>query len=110
MQRLGAEAVSVSLPSTPYALSAYYVLASAEASSNMARYDGVRYGWMAGYNFVKTHLRPLIGEYVEPPINVNKNKTADVYAYSRSRGFGREVQKRILLGTYALTAECVPCT
>ncbi|KIJ55482.1 hypothetical protein M422DRAFT_199712 [Sphaerobolus stellatus SS14] len=88
MKSMGATLVPVSLPSTLYALSAYYVLASAEASSNMARYDGVTYG-----------------TYVPPSMYVNKNKTADVYAYTRSAGFGREVRKRILMGTYALTAD-----
>ncbi|KAJ3554845.1 hypothetical protein NM688_g2898 [Phlebia brevispora] len=80
--------VPVSLPSTPYALSAYYVIATAEASSNLARYDGIEYG-----------LR------VDPPPGADKTKTAHVYAHSRSAGFGPEVQRRILLGTYALTAE-----
>ncbi|KAI0923586.1 hypothetical protein AcV5_009084 [Taiwanofungus camphoratus] len=82
----GASLVPVSLPSTPYALSAYYVISSAEASSNMARYDGIQYGL-----------------HVAPPPDVTK--TSSVYAYTRSRGFGPEVRKRILLGAYALTAD-----
>ncbi|KAJ7132344.1 amidase signature domain-containing protein [Mycena epipterygia] len=84
----GASVVPVSLPSTPYALSAYYVISSAEASSNMARYDGVQYG---------LHL-PLLA--TAGPAN-----TATIYARTRSAGFGPEVKKRILLGTYALTAD-----
>ncbi|EKM50099.1 uncharacterized protein PHACADRAFT_264635 [Phanerochaete carnosa HHB-10118-sp] len=84
----GASIVAVSLPSTRYALSAYYVIASAEASSNLARYDGIEYG-----------LR------VDPPRTADTTKTANVYAYTRTQGFGAEVQKRILLGTYALTAD-----
>ncbi|KAF8519655.1 amidase signature enzyme [Gautieria morchelliformis] len=84
----GAALIPVSLPSTPYALSAYYVIASAEASSNMARYDGVRYG-----------------AHVPPSTGTDTTRTANVYAHSRTHGFGNEVQKRILLGTYALTAE-----
>lgn len=84
----GASLIPVSLPSTPYALSAYYVISSAEASSNMARYDGIEYGL-----------------YKEPPPGSDKTKTANVYAHSRSVGFGKEVQKRILLGTYALSAD-----
>ncbi|KAF7790229.1 hypothetical protein EIP86_001181 [Pleurotus ostreatoroseus] len=87
-EQRGATIVPVSLPSTPYALSAYYVIASAEASSNLARYDGIEYG-----------LR------VDPPLGADKTKTARVYAHSRSAGFGPEVQRRILLGTYALTAD-----
>ncbi|KAH9074850.1 amidase signature enzyme [Lactarius deliciosus] len=84
----GATVLPVSLPSTRYALSAYYVIASAEASSNLARYDGVQYG---------SHV-PL------PPGAIARSP-ADVYAHSRTAGFGAEVKRRILLGTYALTAE-----
>jgi len=83
---LGATIVPISLATTQYALSAYYVLASAEASSNLARYDGVRYG-----TFI--------------PNSDGASDTANIYASTRSRGFGAEVKKRILLGTYALTAE-----
>ncbi|KII86058.1 hypothetical protein PLICRDRAFT_178347 [Plicaturopsis crispa FD-325 SS-3] len=87
LQQRGAQLVSVSLPSTAYALSAYYVLASAEASSNLARFDGVQYGL-----------------HVDAEADADNRKTADVYARTRSQGFGREVRKRVLLGTYALTA------
>ncbi|KAH7105910.1 Glutamyl-tRNA amidotransferase subunit A, mitochondrial [Auriculariales sp. MPI-PUGE-AT-0066] len=88
LRTLGATIVPVSLPSTRYALSAYYVIASAEASSNLARYDGVRYGTC-----------------IPPSITSDRTRAASVYALSRSAGFGTEVQKRLLLGTYALTAE-----
>ncbi|CAA7269263.1 unnamed protein product [Cyclocybe aegerita] len=84
----GAMIIPISLPSTSYALSSYYVLASAEASSNLARYDGVQYG-----------------SYVKPPPGTDITKTSNVYAQSRTAGFGEEVQKRILLGTYALSAD-----
>ncbi|KAJ7493212.1 amidase signature domain-containing protein [Mycena galericulata] len=84
----GATVVPVSLPSTPYALSAYYVISSAEASSNMSRYDGVRYGL-----------------HVPLPPGSDLTNSAAIYARTRSVGFGPEVQKRILLGTYALTAD-----
>ena len=87
LQAKGATVVSVSLPSTSYALSAYYVLASAEASSNMARYDGVEYGYQE-----------------ETPAGADVTRAGRVYAHTRTAGFGREVQKRVLLGTYALTA------
>ncbi|GJJ11191.1 hypothetical protein Clacol_005423 [Clathrus columnatus] len=90
LEQRGASLIPVSLPSTKYALSAYYVLASAEASSNMARYDGVRYGMQ-----------------YRPPYDADLSKTSDVYAHTRSFYFGKEVKKRILLGTYALTAESV---
>jgi aspartyl-tRNA(Asn)/glutamyl-tRNA(Gln) amidotransferase subunit A len=79
----GAEIVEVSLPHTKYALPAYYIIAPAEASSNLARYDGVRYG-----------LRDL-------PDGANLQ---DMYAATRAAGFGPEVQRRILIGTYVLSA------
>ncbi|GGE11286.1 glutamyl-tRNA(Gln) amidotransferase subunit A [Polymorphobacter glacialis] len=79
----GAEIVEVSLPHTKYALPAYYIIAPAEASSNLARYDGVRYG-----------LR------VTPP----GANLADMYAATRAAGFGPEVKRRIMIGTYVLSA------
>jgi len=77
----GAEIVDISLPHTKYALPAYYIVAPAEASSNLARYDGVRYG-----------LRVPGGDLTE------------TYENTRAAGFGREVQRRILIGTYVLSA------
>ena len=79
----GAEIVEVSLPHTRYALPAYYIIAPAEASSNLARYDGVRYG-----------LRDL-------PTGAGLQ---DMYAATRADGFGAEVKRRILIGTYVLSA------
>lgn len=84
----GATVRPVSLPNTRYALSAYYVIASAEASSNLARYDGVQYGM-----------------HVPLPPGAIARSPADVYAHTRTAGFGAEVKRRILLGTYALTAD-----
>ncbi len=78
---LGAEIVDISLPHTDYALPVYYLIAPAEASANLARYDGVRYG-----------LR-VPGESLE-----------DTYKRTRGQGFGPEVKRRIMLGTYALSA------
>ena len=78
----GAQIREVSLPNTPYALAAYYVIATAEASSNLARFDGVRYG-----------LRDSAGEDL-----------GEMYERTRTAGFGPEVKRRILLGTFALTA------
>ncbi len=77
----GAEIVDVSLPHTKYALPAYYIIAPAEASSNLARYDGVRFGLRAD------------GEDLR-----------DLYERTRAAGFGREVQRRVLIGTYVLSA------
>ncbi len=83
MRDAGAEIVEVSLPHTKYALPAYYIIAPAEASSNLARYDGVRYG-----------LREL-------PEGAGLQ---DMYAATRAAGFGDEVKRRILIGTYVLSA------
>ena len=83
MRDAGAEIVDVSLPHTKYALPTYYIIAPAEASSNLARYDGVKYG-----------LR-------EQPDNAN---LADMYNATRAAGFGAEVKRRIMIGTYVLSA------
>lgn len=77
----GAEIVDISLPHTKYALPAYYIVAPAEASSNLARYDGVRYG-----------------------LRVQGDDIVDMYEKSRAAGFGDEVKRRILIGTYVLSA------
>lgn len=80
----GAEIVDISLPHTKYALPAYYVIAPAEASSNLARYDGVRFGRRA-------------------TLSASENIT-EMYERSRSEGFGMEVQRRVMIGTYVLSA------
>jgi aspartyl-tRNA(Asn)/glutamyl-tRNA(Gln) amidotransferase subunit A len=82
MAKLGAEYKNFSLPAADYALPAYYLLSSAEASSNLARYDGVKYGYRAK-------------EYED---------LQELYIKSRSEGFGEEVKRRIMLGTYALSS------
>jgi len=82
LERLGARTEPVSLPHTEYGLAAYYVIAPAEASSNLARYDGVKYG-----------LRAPGGKDL-----------IEMYAKTRAAGFGDEVKRRIMLGTYALSA------
>ncbi len=82
LNSLGAEIIDVSLPHTEYAIDAYYILATAEASANLARFDGVRYGFRA-----------------EKPRDL-----LDHYARTRGEGFGPEVKRRIILGTYALSS------
>jgi aspartyl-tRNA(Asn)/glutamyl-tRNA(Gln) amidotransferase subunit A len=82
LEKLGARTEPVSLPHTEYGLAAYYVIAPAEASSNLARYDGVKYGLRA------SGARDLI----------------DMYSKTRAAGFGAEVKRRVMLGTYVLSA------
>jgi aspartyl-tRNA(Asn)/glutamyl-tRNA(Gln) amidotransferase subunit A len=82
LEGLGASVVDVSLPHTGYAVATYYILATSEASSNLARYDGVKYGFRA------QGAKDLL----------------DLYRKSRNQGFGHEVKRRIMLGTYALSA------
>ncbi|MCI6153259.1 MAG: Asp-tRNA(Asn)/Glu-tRNA(Gln) amidotransferase subunit GatA [Fusobacterium perfoetens] len=82
LKELGAEIVDISLPHTKYALPTYYVLAPAEASANLARFDGIRYGYRSK----------------------NAKDINDLYVKSRSEGFGSEVKRRIMIGTYVLSA------
>jgi len=82
LEREGAEIVDISLPHTEYAIGAYYLIATSEASANLARYDGVKYGCRAR----------------------GPNDLVDMYRKTRSEGFGAEVKRRILLGTYALSS------
>ncbi|MEK6634944.1 MAG: Asp-tRNA(Asn)/Glu-tRNA(Gln) amidotransferase subunit GatA [Planctomycetota bacterium] len=81
-ERLGAKIVDISLPHTEYAVAVYYIVANAEASSNLARYDGVKYGYRTN------DVRGII----------------DMYSRTRSEGFGNEVKRRIMLGNYALSS------
>jgi len=81
MRDAGAEPVEISLPHTKYALPAYYIVAPAEASSNLARYDGVRFG-----------------------LRVEGEDLTDMYSGTRGAGFGPEVRRRVLIGAYVLSA------
>jgi aspartyl-tRNA(Asn)/glutamyl-tRNA(Gln) amidotransferase subunit A len=81
LKNAGAELIDVSLPHTKYALPAYYIVAPAEASSNLARYDGVRYG-----------------------LRVSGDDITEMYENTRAKGFGTEVRRRVLIGTYVLSA------
>jgi aspartyl-tRNA(Asn)/glutamyl-tRNA(Gln) amidotransferase subunit A len=82
LNSLGAEIVGVSLPHTDYAVAVYYILATAEASANLARFDGVRYGYRTE----------------------NPKEMLDLYGRTREEGFGPEVKRRIILGTYVLSS------
>jgi aspartyl-tRNA(Asn)/glutamyl-tRNA(Gln) amidotransferase subunit A len=81
LEKLGCRRVSIRMPNTEYAIAAYYIIATAEASSNLARYDGVRYG-----------------------PRVSGSTLTEMYQKTRGRGFGAEVKRRIVLGTYVLSA------
>jgi len=81
LQKLGAEIIEISLPHTQYAVAAYYIIATAEASANLARFDGIRYG-----------------------LRVDANDPISLYSKTRGAGFGAEVKRRILLGTYVLSS------
>jgi aspartyl-tRNA(Asn)/glutamyl-tRNA(Gln) amidotransferase subunit A len=81
LREAGCEIVEVSLPHTRYALPAYYIIAPAEASSNLARYDGMRYG-----------------------ARVGDGQLSDIYQQTRTAGFGEEVKRRVLIGAYVLSA------
>ena len=81
LKAAGANIVEISLPHTRHALPAYYIVAPAEASSNLARYDGVRYG-----------------------LRVPGKDIVDMYEQTRAAGFGKEVRRRIMIGTYVLSA------
>jgi len=85
LETLGAEIIDISLPHTEYALATYYIIMPSEASSNLARFDGIKYG----YSTTKKH---------------NTKNLMEVYLKSRAEGFGEEVRRRIMLGTYTLSA------
>lgn len=91
LRGLGAEIVEVSLPCTDYALATYYIVAPAEASSNLARYDGVRYGHRTAQPIRKNEKE-------------HRSAIDDLFEKTREEGFGAEVKQRIMIGTYALSA------
>jgi len=115
----GAETVDVSLPHTPYGIATYYILATAEASSNLARYDGVRYGHRASVDAVKHALDLETAELEQAIASAGDTETAAaarrkldlqdtllqrLYSQTRAEGFGDEVKRRIMLGTYVLSS------
>jgi aspartyl-tRNA(Asn)/glutamyl-tRNA(Gln) amidotransferase subunit A len=122
LEEQGAEVERVSLPHTEYGVATYYLLATAEASSNLARYDGIRYGFRADLQETKQKLRDrrkeLKSELSAARTQGNEERVAELeaelddeqsaldalYTRTRTEGFGDEVKRRIMLGTYALSA------
>ncbi len=110
----GAELIPVSLPHTKYAIATYYILATAEASSNLARYDGIRYGHRADKADVIDELKAeeerLRKEFADNPEELDSalakmdSALIKLYKKSRTEGFGTEVKRRIMLGTYVLSS------
>ena len=118
----GADIQRVSLPHTEYGVATYYLLATAEASSNLARYDGIRYGYRADLEDTKAELRERRSELkdelaaarsqgnddraaeLEAELDDEQSALDALYTRTRTEGFGDEVKRRIMLGTYALSA------
>lgn len=117
-QKDGASLVPIRLPHTPYAIATYYILATAEASSNLARFDGVRYGHRADQKRIREQLKAEEKELrealkhaeeaeqhtIRQKIDALDSPLIRTYKESRAEGFGSEVKKRIMLGTYVLSA------
>ena len=122
LEKAGAIISDVSLPHTDYGIAAYYILATAEASSNLARYDGVRYGYRTDVDAVRAEVKErqlqfeaqlsaarkqgdvALLEDLEKTVRMQPSLLEEVYARTRTEGFGQEVKQRILLGTYVLSA------
>jgi aspartyl-tRNA(Asn)/glutamyl-tRNA(Gln) amidotransferase subunit A len=118
MEKEGAELVPVSLPHTRYGIATYYILATAEASSNLARYDGVRYGHRADFKKIEEELgleMKAVEQEIKIAVGADKEDAIErlarldsplvrLYKKSRTEGFGTEVKRRIMLGTYVLSA------
>lgn len=118
LEKDGAELVPIKLPHMKYGISTYYILATAEASSNLARYDGIRYGHRADFKQIEEELgkeTTAIEQEIKNAVGDGKQKAierltkldsplARLYKKSRTEGFGKEVKRRILLGTYVLSA------
>ncbi|MBI3320659.1 MAG: Asp-tRNA(Asn)/Glu-tRNA(Gln) amidotransferase subunit GatA [Candidatus Omnitrophica bacterium] len=101
---MGLKTVMIDLPTLDWAVATYYIIATAEASSNLARYDGVQYGWRAslgsGFGVQGSGQGPSSAPDPEPP---TQNPLLEMYLRTRTEGFGAEAKRRILLGTYVLS-------
>jgi len=103
LKELGAEIVEISLPDTAYSIAVYYVIATSEASSNLERYDGIRYGLRSAKNSPDNDIDSTAGLNNARSIG-NIANLEEIYINSRTSGFGSEVKRRIMLGTFALSA------
>lgn len=118
LEKEGADLVPVKLPHMKYGIATYYILATAEASSNLARYDGIRYGHRADFSKVEEELgmeTKALEKEIKTAVGAGKEEAIErltkidsplirLYKKSRTEGFGEEVKRRILLGTYVLSA------
>lgn len=118
LEQQGAELVPIELPHAKYGIATYYILATAEASSNLARYDGIRYGHRADIDDIRDELvneEKELSEQIKQAKDAEKDQLAGqlesldsplirLYKKSRTEGFGTEVKRRIMLGTYVLSA------
>ena len=118
LEKDGASIVPISLPHTKYGIATYYILATAEASSNLARYDGIRYGHRADFREIEEELGKetrAIEKDIKNAVGADKEEAVErltamdsplvrLYKKSRTEGFGDEVKRRIMLGTYVLSA------
>ena len=107
LEELGARVETVQLPHTEYAVAAYYILVTAEASSNLARYDGVKYGYRTDNNHSRAKKESLeqdVAPRAASDILSFDDDLVNMYRSVRSDGFGLEVKRRIMLGTYVLSA------
>ncbi len=118
LENQGHQLIDISLPHTKYAIATYYILATAEASSNLARYDGIRYGHRADFEKVEQQLkneRIAVEKRISTAVGAERENLLEemasidsplirLYKQSRTEGFAEEVKRRILLGTYVLSA------
>ncbi|HQU46549.1 MAG TPA: amidase family protein, partial [Pirellulales bacterium] len=107
-QSLGAKVKEISLPHSKYGVAAYYIIAPCEASSNLARYDGVHYGYRTDEKAMQAEMAAERGRLQDAGdqrgLDDMDTPLVRLYRRSRAEGFGAEVKRRIILGTYALSA------
>ena len=103
LEKAGARICEVSLPHTRYGLAAYYIIMPAEVSANLARYDGIKYGF-SSQEIASLARNDKRGRHCEEAVRPTKQSLLDIYLQTRTQGFGDEARRRIMLGTYTLSA------